>query len=234
MSGHSKWHQIKHKKAQTDSEKSKVFGRLAREIQIAARAGQDPATNAALREAIARAKKANMPQQNLDRLIGTAATDALTEVIYEGFGPGGVSLLITTQTDNPNRTVAEIRTILKKQGGSLGTPGSVRWKFSTVTHLTATLSAPAETLLEQLIDAGAEDITTEHTTLQIRASTANVLAIRTILEENNASSIETQRETQVLPEHQRVVTRDVKTQVTALCNELNQHQDVQSIATDLI
>ena len=129
MSGHSKWHKIKRAKEVTDKKRGQVFGRLVRDIQTAARSGKDPAANAALRDAIARAKKANMPQANIDRILSGKDHTDIQEVTYEAFGPGGSGLVIIAETDNPNRTVAEIRMLLKDHGGTLSGPGSVRWKF---------------------------------------------------------------------------------------------------------
>lgn len=129
MSGHSKWHQIKRKKEATDTKRGQAFTRLAIQIKQATRTGNDPATNPALVEAIARAKRANMPQANIDRLLSEADSKQDQAVTYEAFGPNGVALLIITRTDNSRRTVAELRNILKSHGGTLGNPGSVLWKF---------------------------------------------------------------------------------------------------------
>lgn len=131
MSGHSKWSKIKRAKESADAKKSKEFGKFAREIAVAAQTGgSDPEKNNALREAISRAKRANMPQINIDRLLQQKAAPVQT-VTYEGFGPGGSALLIIAETDNGNRTVADIRTVLKKVGGSLGERNSVQWKFNS-------------------------------------------------------------------------------------------------------
>ncbi len=129
MSGHSKWSQIKRAKEVVDQKKSQVFGKLSHDILLATKAGFDPSANAALRDAIARARKVNMPQDNIDRLLAKHSSAATKTVMYEGFGPGGTAFLITTSTDNPNRTVAEIRSIFKSHNGQLGNPGSVQWKF---------------------------------------------------------------------------------------------------------
>jgi YebC/PmpR family DNA-binding regulatory protein len=128
MSGHSKWHRIKRKKAATDNKRGQEFTRLTNQILSAARDSSDPNQNATLRDAIARAKQANMPQANIDKLLQKQSKSQLP-ITYEAFGPGGAALLIATQTDNPNRTVAEIRAILKKTGGTTSEPGSVMWKF---------------------------------------------------------------------------------------------------------
>lgn len=132
MSGHSKWSQIKRKKEAADAKRGLGFTRLATQIKAAARSGTDPATNPALAEAIARAKRANMPQANIERLLSDASNSSTKTVVYEAFGPGGTALLIIATTNNSRRTVAELRTILKQQSASLGQPGSVAWKFNSV------------------------------------------------------------------------------------------------------
>src|SRR5437868_14540245 len=135
MAGHSKWAQIKHKKAVTDSRRGKEFTKLARAIQVAAReGGGDPAGNAALANAVQKAKDARMPKDNIERAIakGTGAgtdADAIESVVYEGYGPAGVAILVEALTDNRNRTGSEIRHTFSKAGGSLGEPGSVAWVF---------------------------------------------------------------------------------------------------------
>src|SRR5205814_8725994 len=135
MSGHSKWSSIKHKKAATDAKRGVQFTKLARAIQVAAReGGGDPAGNAALANAVQKAKDARMPKDNIERAIakGTGAggdADQIETVVYEGYGPGGVALLVEALTDNRNRTGAEVRHMFSKSGGNLGEPGSVAWQF---------------------------------------------------------------------------------------------------------
>lgn len=129
MSGHSKWSQIKRAKEVVDHKKSQVFGKLSQDILLASKSGFDPNTNNALRDAIIHARKANMPQENIDRLLERHSKNTVKTVTYEGFGPGGTAFLITASTDSPNRTVAEIRSIFKTHNGQLGTIGSVQWKF---------------------------------------------------------------------------------------------------------
>lgn len=130
MSGHSKWNTIKRAKEVTDAKRSKIFGKLSKEITVAVRqGGADPEANATLREVITRAKNANMPTANIDRILKGKADTKTQEATYEAFGPGGSALFIVTETDNPNRTVAEVRAAMKKYGGSVGGPGSVKWKF---------------------------------------------------------------------------------------------------------
>lgn len=130
MSGHSKWHQIKRKKEVADAQRGRAFTKLAQHIKQAARAGTNPATNAALAEAITRARQSNMPQENIERLLAESTPHTRQFVTYEVVGPGGAGIIITAATDNTNRTVAEVRSLLKKHGGTLGQPGSVMWRFT--------------------------------------------------------------------------------------------------------
>jgi len=130
MSGHSKWHRIKRKKAATDNKRGQEFTRLAGQITSAARDNPNPDQNSILREAITRAKQANMPQHNIDKLLQRAIDSPQQNIHYEAFGPGGAALVIIANTDNPKRTVAELRAILKKSNATLGQPNSVLWKFN--------------------------------------------------------------------------------------------------------
>lgn len=133
MSGHSKWSQIKRKKETADAKRGQAFTHLSAQIKQAARSGRDPAANPALAEAIARAKRANMPQNNIDRLLAQTNLASSQPVLYEAFGPGGTALLITAVTDNNRRTVAQLRVLLKEYDARLGQPGSVAWKFTSRT-----------------------------------------------------------------------------------------------------
>jgi len=165
MSGHSKWHSIKQKKGAADAKKGKIFTKLARAITVAAKAGPDPAANFQLRLAIDQAKAANMPKENIERAIARATgegKEALEEVIYEAYGPGGVAIIIEALTDNKNRTVGNIKHILSSHGGSLAGPGSVQYLFERkgVVRVKGLGPSPEEIELK-LIDAGAEDISEE-------------------------------------------------------------------------
>ncbi len=163
MSGHSKWHTIKHKKAALDSKRGKVFTRLIKEIVIAARNGGDPAANARLRTAIVAAKSLSMPADNIARAVkrGTGELEGATieEVMYEGYGPGGVAVLVAAATDNRNRTVSDIRNIFSKQGGNMGEPGSVGWMFKRRSTIAIEKAlATEDQLMELLIEAGGDDL----------------------------------------------------------------------------
>ena len=164
MSGHSKWHTIKHKKGAADAKRGKIFTRLIKELTVAARAGGgDPDMNPRLRTVIAEAKQHNMPADNIKRAIrrGTGEEEGLTydEVTYEAYGPGGVAILVDTLTDNRNRTVGEIRHTLTKHGGNLGESNSVAWMFEKKSLITiAKGKADEDTLMSAAIDAGADDM----------------------------------------------------------------------------
>src|SRR5688500_2217706 len=164
MSGHSKWHSIKHKKGALDAKRGKLFTKFIKEITVAARSGGgDPEGNARLRKAIADAKAGNMPNDTIDRAIrrGTGEEEGVNyeEITYEGYGPGGVALLIQSVTDNRNRTVAEIRHIFSKNGGNLGETGSVGWMFAKKGYIVGGKAGRAEEDLFTLaIEAGAADL----------------------------------------------------------------------------
>jgi len=167
MAGHSKWSQIKRKKAVLDAKRGAKFTKLIREITVAARAGGgDPEGNARLRLAIETAKGQNMPQDNIERAIkkGTGELEGVhyEEVTYEGYGPGGTAIMIEVATDNPNRTVAEVRHAFSKHGGNLGAPNSVAWMFDRRGQLFLdAATCDEDTALEAALEAGAEDMTTE-------------------------------------------------------------------------
>ena len=164
MSGHSKWHTIKHKKGAADAKRGKVFTRLIKELTVAARAGGgDPDMNPRLRTIVAEAKASNMPRENIERAIrrGTGEEPGVTyeEVTYEGYGPGGAALMIETLTDNKNRTVGEIRFILGKHAGNLAAENSVAWMFSRKGQvLVERGKADEDRLLSAALDAGADDL----------------------------------------------------------------------------
>jgi YebC/PmpR family DNA-binding regulatory protein len=167
VSGHSKWSKIKRKKAVNDAKRGKVFTKIIREITVAAReGGGDPEFNPRLRLAVDQAKQAEMPQDNIDKAIkrGTGELEGVNyeEVSYEGYGPGGVALYIECLTDNQNRTVAEVRHILERNGGNLGTSGSVAWQFDRKGQLYVDGSRYHEdAVLEAALEAGAEDVRSE-------------------------------------------------------------------------
>ncbi len=190
MSGHSKWHSIKHKKAIVDQRRGQHFTKLARAVTVAAReGGGDPDGNSALALAIQKARDASMPKDNIERAIakGTgegADGDQIETVLYEGYGPGGVALLIETVTDNRNRTGADVRHALSKHGGSLGEPGSVSYLFDKRGVIVVDASRYGEDDLLVAIDAGAEDIALDDDVYEIVAEPSELTAVRRALEES--------------------------------------------------
>jgi YebC/PmpR family DNA-binding regulatory protein len=189
MSGHSKWASIKHKKAVTDARRGAEFTKLARAIQVAAReGGGDPAGNAALANAVQKAKDGGMPKQNIERAIakGTGAdadADAIATVVYEGYGPGGVAILVEALTDNRNRTGAEIRHTFARSGGSLGEPGSVAWVFEKKGVIVVDGGRASEDDLIVAIDAGAEDVAVDGNLYEVVTAPADLQAAREALEQ---------------------------------------------------
>lgn len=167
MAGHSKWSQIKRKKAVNDQKRGQMFTKLIRELTVAAReGGGDPNFNPRLRLGVDAAKSANMPQENIDRAIkrGTGELEGVTyeEIVYEGYGPGGVALYIETLTDNQKRTVAEVRHLLDKNGGNLGTAGSVAWQFDRKGMIYVDgAEVDEDAVFEAAVEAGADDVASE-------------------------------------------------------------------------
>src|SRR5215471_8208725 len=195
MSGHSKWHSIKHKKGALDAKRGKLFTKFIKELTVAARSGGgDPDANARLRKAISDAKAGNMPNDTIDRAIrrGTGEEDGVNyeEITYEGYGPGGVALLIEAVTDNRNRTVAEIRHIFSKNGGNLGEAGSVGWLFEKKGYLVVEKAAKAEEeLFDIVIEAGADDLRDDEDNFEIITSPENFESVQSAIK---AAGIEPQ------------------------------------------
>jgi YebC/PmpR family DNA-binding regulatory protein len=184
MSGHSKWHTIKHKKGAADAKRGKIFTRLIKELTVAARGGGgDPDMNPRLRTIIAEAKAANMPRENIERAIrrGTGEEPGVSyeEIMYEGYGPGGVALMIQTLTDNKNRTVGEIRFILGKHNGNLAAENSVAWMFSRKGQIVVEKSKTDEDkLLNAALDAGADDMNDDGEAWEIVSAPEKFEAVR--------------------------------------------------------
>jgi YebC/PmpR family DNA-binding regulatory protein len=189
MAGHSKWASIKHKKAATDAKRGAQFTKLARAIQVAAReGGGDPAGNAALATAVQKAKDARMPKDNIERAIakGTGAgtdADALETVLYEGYGPGGVAILIDALTDNRNRTSSDLRAAFSRAGGNMGEPGSVAWIFEKKGEIVVDAQRYSEDDLFPAIDAGADDINLDEDVYEVVTSPEAFAAVKDALEQ---------------------------------------------------
>lgn len=236
MSGHSKWSSIKHKKALTDSKRGKVFTKLIKEITIAARlGGGDINANPRLRTAVTVAKKQSMPNDNIDRAIkkgtGELGGDALEEITYEGYGAGGVAIMVEVLSDNRNRTVAELRFIFSRRGGNLGESGCVGWMFKKRGVIGIEKSAIDEDkLLELALDAGAEDVASDSGTFQVITSIEKFTAVRDALEKARLAIAHA--EITRIPENMVAVSGHAAEQVLKLMEELEDHDDVQTVAAN--
>ena len=188
MSGHSKWSTIKHKKAATDAKRGKIFTRLNKELTVAAReGGGDPESNVRLRLAIDKAKAANMPKDNIERAIkrGTGELEGgeLEEIVYEGYAPHGVGVLIEVVTDNRNRAIAEVRHVFNKQGGNMAEAGAVSWQFTRKGYINISEDIDQDEIFLVAADAGADDVTFEDGVAEVYTSIEDLQDVRGALEE---------------------------------------------------
>ncbi len=233
MSGHSKWHSIKHKKGATDAKRGKLFTKFIKEITVAARTGGgDPDANARLRKAILDAKAGNMPNDTIDRAVrrGTGAEEGVNyeEITYEGYGPGGVALLIEAVTDNRNRTVAEIRHMFSKNGGNLGEAGSVGWLFEKKGYIVIDKSArPEEELFDIAIEAGADDLRDDEDNFEIITSPENFEGVQTAIK---SAGIEPQvAEVSMVPQTYIKLEGSSAQTMLRLMEAIEDHDDVQKV-----
>ena len=233
MSGHNKWSTIKHKKGAADAKRGKLFSRLIKEIAIAAReGGGDVDGNPRLRTAVATAKAANMPKDNIDRAIkrGTGELEGVSyeEYNYEGYAPGGAAVLVEILTDNKNRAASEVRHAFTKYGGNLGEPGSVAWIFNKKGVLTFDPNdVDEDTLLEIALEAGAEDVDTEGEEFEVTTAPGDFEAVRAAFEEKGIKYLEA--EVSMVP--QNLTELDAKTAPTTLklMEALDDLDDVQKV-----
>lgn len=233
MSGHSKWSTIKRKKGAKDAERGRIFTRLIKEITVAARhGGGDDSSNPRLRTAILAARGANMPSKNIENAVkkGTGELPGISyeEVIYEGYGPGGVAIYLECLTDNKNRTVAEIRHILSKNNGSLGESGSVAWMFAKKGVVTVPATATTEDdLMIIALDAGADDIEQEDELFVVKSKVSAFEAVKSALEKNNIAY----ESAEITMEPKTTISVEGKQaeQVLKLMEALEEHDDVQNL-----
>jgi len=236
MSGHSKWSTIKRAKGVNDVKRGQLFTKLAREIVIASReGGADAEMNVRLRLAIQKAKDNNMPGDNIERAInrgsGDSGADALQEVIYEGYGPGGAAILLEALTDNTTRTVSEVRNAFSKGGGNMGQPGCVAWNFEIMGVVVLEASGnKAEELTLLAIDAGAEDFEEEQETLEVRMSVPSFERVRKALEDANASII--RAEISMTPKATQLLENRQAEQTLKLMDRLEELDDIQRVYTN--
>ena len=233
MSGHSKWHSIKHKKAAQDAKRGKIFTKIIREIAVAARmGGGDPETNPRLRKAIADAKAVNMPNDNIERAVkkGTGQLEGVSyeEISYEGYGPGGVAVFVQTLTDNKNRTVSELRHIFSKNGGNMGESGCVAWMFDRRGYIVVDKSqADEDELMDIAVEAGAEDLKSDENNWEIFTTPEDYDAVDNALREHDIS-VETSN-VGYLPKNYVKLEGKEAQQCLRLMDELEDHDDVQNV-----
>jgi YebC/PmpR family DNA-binding regulatory protein len=234
MSGHSKWHTIKHKKGALDAKRGKLFTKLIKEITISARVGGggDINGNARLRKAVSDAKAANMPNDTIERAIrrGTGEEEGVTydEITYEGYGPGGVAVMVEATTDNRNRTVSELRHLFSKNGGNLGESGSVAWIFHKKGSIVIEAGAKSEDeMMEIALEAGADDIQAEDGIFQIYTSPES---FHTVLEAIKAKGIEpASASVALIPQNFVKLEGTQATHMLKLYDALDDHDDVQNV-----
>ncbi|MCD6374634.1 MAG: YebC/PmpR family DNA-binding transcriptional regulator [Caldisericaceae bacterium] len=233
MSGHSKWHSIKHKKAKVDAQRGRIFTKIIKELTVAARlGGGDPEANPRLRVAIAQAKAANMPAKNIENAIkkGTGELPGVVyeDVTYEGYGPGGVAVFVEAVTDNKNRTVAEMRHLFSKYGGNLGENGSVAWIFERKGLIRVPVDQyPEEDLLEIALECGAEDMQATDDFYEIYTSFEDFHKVRNAFEEK--SIVMESAELTMIPQNTIKIEGKTAEQILKLLEALDDHDDVQNV-----
>jgi YebC/PmpR family DNA-binding regulatory protein len=237
MSGHSKWSTIKHKKGAADAKRGKIFTRIIKEMTVAARmGGGDVDGNPRLRAAVAEAKASNMPKDNIDRAIkrGTGELEGVNyeELTYEGYGPGGVAVMVETMTDNTNRTTPEIRHAFEKCGGNMGTPGSVRFQFERKGYFAVEKSAATEDrLMEVALEAGADDLQTLDADIYEIYTTPDAFEqVRAALEKNKVPTVEAK--IGQIPANLVKLDDQKSKQMMRLLEMLDDQDDVQNVWTN--
>lgn len=233
MSGHSKWATIKHKKARQDAKRGQIFTKLIKEITIAARmGGGNPEGNPRLRVAIASARAANMPWENIERAIkrGTGELEGVSyeEAVYEGYGPGGVAILVDVTTDNKNRCVAELRRIFSKAGGSMASAGSVAWQFDSKGMIMVDSDGTDEDdLLEAALELGADDVTNEESHFEILTEAGNLMEVVQGLKDKGFK-VSTFKMAKIPKSTVKVSGKEAE-QLLRLLETLEDHDDVQNV-----
>jgi len=236
MAGHSKWANIKHKKAAQDAKRGKVFTKIIKELMVAAKTGgSDPEANPRLRQAISTAKAANMPSDTISRNIQKGAGELegvdYEELSYEGFGPEGVAIMMDVMTDNKNRTVAEIRHLMAKFGGNLGENGSVSWMFEKLGQIIVeSESTNEENLFNDALEAGADDFNREDVDFVISTNPALTVEIAENLQKKGYSVVSSKVE--MVPKNIIEVPESDSSKLINLMEKLEEHDDVQNIASN--
>ncbi len=234
MSGHSKWANIKHKKERTDSKRGKIFTKIGREIAVAVKeGGADPEGNSKLKDVVAKAKASNMPNDTIMRSIKKAAGELgninYESIVYEGYGPGGVAVIVEALTDNRNRTAGEVRHSFDKNGGSLGATGCVAWMFERkgVIVIEKTDSLDEDELMMAALDAGAQDVEDDGDAMEI---TTDVAAFSQVYDALEKAGFEfAMAEIQLVPSNTVTVTEDIEQGVQKMLDMLEDNDDVQNV-----
>ena len=234
MSGHSKWNNIKNKKGKSDAERGKVFTKLGREILVAVKeGGPDPASNSKLRDVIAKCKANNMPNDNIDRSIKKAAGDGNTanyeDITYEGYGPNGVAIIIEAMTDNRNRTAGDVRHILDKFGGNLGTNGSVSWMFDKkgVILVEKSVKMTEDELMMEAIEAGAENFEADEDVYEITTTPEDFSIVRETLEAKGIEFLDA--EVKMVPQNYMSLDAEGARKMNLIIEKMEELDDVQEI-----
>ena len=235
MSGHSKWANIQHRKGRQDAKRGKEFTKAAKEIIIAAKNGGDPASNSRLRAAIAAAKSINLPKDKIEAAIrkgtGQDAGGDIIEINYEGYGPGGVAVIVETATDNRNRTVAELRHLMSKGGGSMGENGCVSWKFERKGVIQFSKEKYTEDqLMEAALEAGADDLRDEGDVWEIQTAMADFNAVREAFEAAGLEMISA--ELNQVPQTTMEVDLETARKLLRFIELLEDNDDVQNVYSD--
>lgn len=237
MSGHSKWATIKHAKGAADAKRGQLFTKFIKEISIAAKmGGGDPATNPRLRTAVLKARAANMPKDNIERAIkkGTGELGAVNyeELLYEGYGPGGVAVLVEVLTDNKNRTAASVRNIFTKSGGNLGATGSVAYMFNRkgVIEYDAEMVSE-EAIMEAALEAGAEDIATEDGVITVTTDPNDFASVLEALQEKGFESVSAA--VSMVPDTYVALDADTTQKALKMIDKLEEDDDVQTVSSNI-
>ena len=234
MAGHSKWANIKHRKARQDASRGKVWTKVIREITVAAKGGPDPSDNPRLRLALDKANAANMPKDTIKRAIqkgsGTGEMGAIEELTFEGYGPNGVAILVETMTDNRNRTVADVRHAFSKFGGNMGTDGSVAYLFNKLGLVQIELSYEEDQVMEVALDAGADDFIATDDYYEIITTPSNLSAVADALKQNNIETL--LAENTMRADTLVNLDQEASEKVFKIMNFLDDLDDVQEVHTN--
>lgn len=234
MSGHSKWNNIKRKKEKTDAQKAKVFTKIGREITVAVKeGGADPGANSKLKDLIAKAKGMNVPNDNIDRIIkkaaGSGEKDNYEDIVYEGYGPSGIAVIVEALTDNRNRTASDVRHYFDKFGGNLGTSGCVSFLFSTKGIVIAEIgSVDEDKAMEDFLESGAEDLNIEDGIAEIETDPSAVYKIGEIIREKGYNVLSAEVE-KVPSTYVSLSDEEMAKKMNLLLENLNDNDDIQAV-----